>query len=180
MKQYAIDDCIAVVELFLYMCPATTNHHQLYDVSQHASTKTITLTTTTTTTKRTRRTILDICDDLSEISEDELIQILKPKFDKKKEENVHQLHDSPAELIITATQNEIDEFNSIEQQPVRAQSTTLSKMEKQRKKNMKLKWKQKHGPDFQRKIKRPIYHRYDYRRIRSQLADDDIHTQVIK
>ncbi|CAF4925551.1 unnamed protein product, partial [Rotaria magnacalcarata] len=64
-------------------------------VSQHASTKTITLTTTTTTTKTTRRTILDLCDDLSDISEDELIQILKPKFDKKKEENVHQPHDPP-------------------------------------------------------------------------------------
>ncbi|CAF5194499.1 unnamed protein product, partial [Rotaria magnacalcarata] len=87
MKQYATDDCIAVAELFLWMCPETTNHHQLHDVSQHASTQTITLTTTTTTTTTTtktiRRIILDLCDDLSDISEDKLIQILKPKFDKK-------------------------------------------------------------------------------------------------
>ncbi|CAM4981339.1 unnamed protein product [Rotaria socialis] len=177
MKQYAIDDCIAVAELFLYMCPATTNHHQLHDVSQHASTKTITLTTTTTTTKTTRRTILDLCDDLSDISEDELIQILKPKFDKKKEENVHQPHDPPVELIITTTENEINELIPTQQPPPNTSTTlTLTRNERQRRKNRKLKWKQKHRPDFQRKIKRPIYHRYDYRKIRSQLADDDIHT----
>ena len=38
---------------------------------------------------------------------------------------------------------------------------------------MKLKWKQRNYPSFQHKIRRPIYHRYDYRKIRSQLDDDD-------
>ncbi|CAF5155101.1 unnamed protein product, partial [Rotaria magnacalcarata] len=54
--------------------------------------------------------------------------------------------------------------------------TTLTKAERQRKKNIKLKWKQKHRPDFQNKIKRPIYYKYDYRKIRAQLTDDKIYT----
>ncbi|CAF4602727.1 unnamed protein product, partial [Rotaria socialis] len=154
MKQYATDDSIAVAELFLSMYPEATNHHQLHDVSQHTTTKTVTSTTTITTASR--NISIEFEDYLSNISEDE-IEIIKPKFDKKKEENVHQPHDPPAESIITTTtQNKIDEFNSIEQQPQKI--TTLTKAERQRKKNIKLKWKQKHHPDFQNKIKRPIYH----------------------
>ncbi|CAF4242174.1 unnamed protein product, partial [Rotaria magnacalcarata] len=99
-------------------------------------------------------TILDLCDDLSDISEDELIQILKPKFDKKKEENVHQPHDPPIELIITTTENEINELIPTRQPPPNTSTTlTLTRNERQRRKNRKLKWKQKHRPDFQRKIK---------------------------
>lgn len=40
---------------------------------------------------------------------------------------------------------------------------------------MKLKEKLKHHPDFQNRTKRPIYYRYDYRKIRAQICDDDIH-----
>ncbi|CAF2066039.1 unnamed protein product, partial [Rotaria magnacalcarata] len=106
---------------------------------QHASTKTITLTTTTTTTKTTRRTILDLCDDLSDISEDELIQILKPKFDKKKEENIHKPNDSPTELIITTTENEINELIPTQQQSqIQTTTSTLTKNERQRRKNQNL------------------------------------------
>ncbi|CAF3316442.1 unnamed protein product [Rotaria socialis] len=175
MKQYAADDCVAVAELFLCMYPETTNQHQIHDISQHTTTKTITTTTTTTTTA-SRNILIDLEDYLSNISEDE-IELIKPRFDKKKEENLHQPNDSPAELIITTTENEINELISIQQQPPNTSATsTLTKNERQRRKNQKLKWKQKHRPTFQRKIKRPIYYRYDYRKIRSQLADDDIHT----
>ena len=34
----------------------------------------------------------------------------------------------------------------------------------------------KHHPEFQHKIKRPIYYEYNYQKIRAQLMDDDIHT----
>ncbi|CAF4588012.1 unnamed protein product [Rotaria socialis] len=157
------------------MYPETTNQHQIHDISQHTTTKTITTTTTTTTTA-SRNILIDLEDYLSNISEDE-IELIKPRFDKKKEENLHQPNDSPAELIITTTENEINELISIQQQPPNTSATsTLTKNERQRRKNQKLKWKQKHRPTFQRKIKRPIYYRYDYRKIRSQLADDDIHT----
>ncbi|CAF3287426.1 unnamed protein product [Rotaria sp. Silwood2] len=169
MKQYATDDCIAVAELFLHMYPETTNHHQLHEVPQQT-------TTTTTSTN----ILIDFEDDLSNISEDELIELIKPKFNKKKEEIVHQPHDPPAELIITTTSNEINEFNlneqQLEQQPLNTPSTTLSKTEKQRRKNTKLKWKQQNRPDFQNKLKRPIYYKYDFRKIRAQLRDDNIHT----
>ncbi|CAF4848510.1 unnamed protein product, partial [Rotaria sp. Silwood2] len=63
MKQYATDDCIAVAELFLHMYPETTNHHQLHEVPQQT-------TTTTTSTN----ILIDFEDDLSNISEDELIE----------------------------------------------------------------------------------------------------------
>ncbi|CAF2113682.1 unnamed protein product [Rotaria magnacalcarata] len=161
MKQYATDDCIAVAELFLCMHPETT--------------KTITLTTTTAAAARSMA--INFEDSLSNISEDEieLIQLLKPKL--KEKEIVNQPNDSPAELIMTTTENEINELIPTQQQPPNASTTSkLTKNERQRRKNQKLKWKQKHRLDFQRKIKRPIYHRYDYRNIRSQLADDEIHT----
>ncbi|CAM4985780.1 unnamed protein product [Rotaria socialis] len=160
MKQYATDDCIAVAELFLCMYPETT-----------------TTTTTTTTAAAARNVSINFEDYLSNISEDEieLIALTKPKL--KEKEIVNQPNDSPAELIITTTENEINELIPTQKPPPNTSTTlTLTKNERQRRKNRKLKWKQKHRPDFQRKIKRPIYHRYDYRKIRSQLADDDIHT----
>jgi hypothetical protein len=63
---------------------------------------------------------------------------------------------------------------SVWEQP--SESTKLSKSERQRRKNEKLKWKQQNRPDFQNNIKRPIYYRYNYHKVRSQLMDDDIHT----
>ncbi|CAF3663639.1 unnamed protein product [Rotaria socialis] len=164
MKQYPTDDCIAVAELFLSMYPDTTK------------------TITTTTTKTTRRTLLDLCDDLSDISEDELIQILKPKFDKREPTLYPSYHETHT-LATQPTEEEMHEFNTNEvqqiqqqQQQSQIQTTASTKSEKQRIKNMKLKWKQKHRPDFQRKIKRPIYYKYDFRKIRAQLADDNIRT----
>jgi len=43
-------------------------------------------------------------------------------------------------------------------------------------KNEKYKWKKQNRPDFNHKIKRPIYYKYDCKKIRAQLRDDDIHT----
>ncbi|CAF4309548.1 unnamed protein product, partial [Rotaria magnacalcarata] len=56
----------------------------------------------TTATTTTRRTILDLRDDLSDISEDELIEILKPKFDKP-QTTLQILNEEPATLTIQAT-----------------------------------------------------------------------------
>lgn len=122
--------------------------------------------------KKSRININDLQDDLSQISDDELVEILKPRFYKN---DIQQQPLNPArnELIITTTTEEMNEFNSTEQQP---QKLTLTKAERQRKRNMKFKWKKKHHPEFENKIKRPIYYRYDYRKIRSQLLDDNIYT----
>ncbi|CAF4912227.1 unnamed protein product, partial [Rotaria magnacalcarata] len=60
----------------------------------------------TTATTTTRRTILDLRDDLSDISEDELIEILKPKFDKP-QTTLQILNEEPATLTIQATAEEM-------------------------------------------------------------------------
>ena len=67
----------------------------------------------------------------------------------------------------------MQEFRSTEQQ---TQTKPTSKSERQRKKNLKLKWKQKNRADFQHRIIRPIYYRYNYRKIRAQMVDDNIYT----
>ena len=56
------------------------------------------------------------------------------------------------------------------------QTRSSSKSERQRRKNEKLKWKQRNRQDFQNKLKQAIYYKYDFRKIRTQLRDDNIHT----
>ena len=41
---------------------------------------------------------------------------------------------------------------------------------------MKRKEKQRHRSSYQNKLTRPLYHRYDYQKIRAQLVDDHIYT----
>ncbi|CAF4484502.1 unnamed protein product [Rotaria sp. Silwood2] len=171
MKQYAVDDCLAVAELYFHMHPETINNdQQLHEVPQ-------TTTTIHTTTAETTTIPIDFEDELSIISEDELLELIRPKFNKKQEIVHHTYHQD--NKLTAPMEHEINELIQNQQPPLNTLTTstsTLTKTERQRRKNQKLKWKQKHRPDFQRKIKRPIYYRYDYRKIRSQLADDDIHT----
>ncbi|CAF1006356.1 unnamed protein product [Rotaria sp. Silwood1] len=148
MKQYAINDRAAIADLFFHMCPEKADNHQVLE------------TPTTTSTN----IIINFENELSDFSEDELIQILMPKFNKR-EPILPPPDDDPHALTITTTQEEMNEFNLMEeqqQQQSQIQTTTLTKSEQQRRKNLKLKWKQKNHPDFQPKIKRLIYHRYDY------------------
>ncbi|CAF1313688.1 unnamed protein product [Rotaria sp. Silwood1] len=133
-------------------------------------------TPTTTSTN----IIMHLENELLDISEDELIEILKPKFDKR-EPTSYSPHDEPYALTIETTQAEMNEFNLNEQQQQQLSNTqtttsTISKSEKQKQKNEKLKWKQRNRPDFQNKLTRPIYYKYDFRKIRTQLRDDNIHT----
>ncbi|CAF4053405.1 unnamed protein product [Rotaria sordida] len=117
-------------------------------------------------------------DDLSDISEDEEPEILMPRFDKQPQILLPKF-DEQNYLTIEATEEEMSEFNVQGQQQAQEETTTtrkLSKSEKQRKKNMKLKWKQKYHPNFHHKIKGPIYYRYDYRKNRAQLKEDNIYT----
>lgn len=115
-----------------------------------------------------------VLDQLSDIDEDELVDILKPNCNKRK-----AISPSPNknlnEIIITTTQKEMNDLNGIEQQQIQA-PTARTKTEKQRLKNLKLKFKQKTRPEFQNKIKRPIYKAYDFRKIRTQLNDDQMYT----
>jgi hypothetical protein len=161
MEEYAIKDCFSVEKLFFKMYPMEP------------------ITTSTTNIPAPIPIKQNYYDNLSDISEDELIQMLKPKFDKK-EAPVEPPSDHPHVLEIATSEEEINLFNTQEQQQKQEQqpseSTKLSKSERQRRKNEKLKWKQQNRPDFQNNIKRPIYYRYNYHKVRSQLMDDDIHT----
>ncbi|CAF2523456.1 unnamed protein product [Rotaria sp. Silwood2] len=161
MTKYAVTDCTAVTDLYFHMYPDQIIN-EISDMTP--------IIRSTTDVK------IKLEDELSDISEDELIQILKPHFNKP-QTNTQHLNNETTELITQTTQEEMNQFNMNEDQPVQQQQPPpLSKSEKQRIKNMKLKWKRKHHPEFQHKIKRPIYHRYDYRKIRTQLTDDNIHT----
>ncbi|CAF4654919.1 unnamed protein product, partial [Rotaria sp. Silwood2] len=177
MVQYAINDCTSVAELYFHMYPGKSDDQQTPQV-RPATTRTITLKTPAITSTN----ITNILEDkLSDISEDEVIELLKPKFNKK-EDAPHQSNYEQGELIITTTEQEMNEFDSNEQQlqqqssTTQTTTTTVSKSERQRRKNMKLKWKQQNRPDFQNKLKRPIYYKYDFRKTRAQLRDDNIHT----
>lgn len=185
MLRYAIDDCTSVAELFFHLYPENINDYQ-------------TPPETPKTTPLNRTLTYDM--ELSDISEDELIEFLKPKLNKKtttsnplnvrpnqpnsneEQPPVQQtqgkttlslrLNESitPAiELIIQPTPEEVQQVISPEEQ-------RRLKAERQRKKNEKYKWKKQNLPQFNHKIRRPIYFKYDYRKIRSQLADDNIHT----
>ncbi len=52
----------------------------------------------------------------SDISEDELIELLKPKFDRKPVTS-RQIYNQPGVLIITTSNQEINELNSPEPEP---------------------------------------------------------------
>ncbi|CAF3954207.1 unnamed protein product [Rotaria sp. Silwood1] len=177
MVQYATNDCTSEAELYFHMYPGKSNDQQTPQTPP-ATTQTITLPAPTITSTNITKNFLY---ELSDIMEDELITSLKPRFNKN-EYAPRQSNYSQDELIITTTAQELDELNSNEQQQqqqsttTQTTTTTLSKSERQRQKNMKLKWKQQNRPDFQNKLKRPIYYKYDFRKIRAQLCDDNIHT----
>ena len=155
MIQYAVHDCTSVAELFFHMYPEKTNDYQ-----------------TPPETPRTTTTI-KFNNDLSDISEDELIEIINP-HPHPKPSSSNQLNQSNIQPL----QPEEQPNPHHEQQPQEnvQQTTTLSKAKKQKKKNEKYKWKKQHHPDYQNKMKRPIYYKYDFRKIRAQLTDDKIYT----
>ena len=96
MRQYAINDCTA---LYFYVYPSKAVNQQ----------------TNETTPTPTTNTILNYVDELSDISDDELIELLRPKFDR------HTPETTPS-LIVTTTQEEIDGLDIQQQQP--SESTT--------------------------------------------------------
>ncbi|CAF3945304.1 unnamed protein product [Rotaria sp. Silwood1] len=76
-----------------------------------ATTRTITLTTPTII----QTTPAITSTNITNILEDELIELLKPKFNKK-EDAPRQSNYEQEELIITTTEQEMNEFDSNEQQ----------------------------------------------------------------
>jgi hypothetical protein len=164
MKQYAINDCTAVAELFFYMYPDKMNDYREPDPP----------TTTSTIT------MINPQNELSDISDDELPETFFPRFNRITTTSSLEINqqivpsfippnNEQNELIVQATAEEIQEIISPEEQRQR-------KAERQRKKNEKFKWKKQNLPHFNNKIRRPIYFKYDYMKIRAQLAADKIYT----
>lgn len=120
-------------------------------------------------------------DEISDISDNELPEICIPRFNKQTKLN------GPPQINPPTTSTSISETNQSNMLIIHAtpekinQTFTPEELQQrkaahQRQKNEKLKWKQQNLPHFQLKIKRPIYHRYNYQKIRAQLLDDDIYT----
>jgi hypothetical protein len=152
MQDYAVNDCIAVTRLFFH--PQRSN--ELPTFADRTSTGT-----------------MEDFDLFYGYSADEIRDIYLFQ-----EQATAELGDLNSFDITVTDQPRVDD------QPAPQESHEAppqlidrpSKTERQRKKNEKLRWKQKNRWDFQHKVCRPIYHRYDYRKIRSQLMDDHIHT----
>ncbi|CAF1465789.1 unnamed protein product [Adineta ricciae] len=101
-----------------------------------------------------QRIMLDQPELLNMMDEDELLDFLRP----------------------TVIQQPPAPEPERQQKPERTEEEARQrKQEIQRRKNEKLKWKKQHLPQFQLKMKRPIYEEYDYHRIRAQLAEDEVH-----
>ncbi|CAF1085591.1 unnamed protein product [Rotaria sp. Silwood1] len=101
MKQYAINDCAAVVDLFFHMYREKVDDHYILE------------TPTTTSTN----IIMNLEHELSDNSKDELIQYLKPKFDKR-ETTLYPSDDEKNILATQPTEEEMCEFNMNEAQQV--------------------------------------------------------------
>jgi hypothetical protein len=175
MIEYAKNDCISVTSIYFHMYPHGKNINNIH-IHETPIIRTIINDHYETPETTSRKTIMDWENELSDVSEDDLIQILMPKFAKHTPTLLPQINE-PNELTIQATAEEINELNPPEEQRyLQSTSTKLSKSEKQKIKNQKFKWKKRNRPDYQHRIIRPIYHQYDYRRIRAQLIEDNIHT----
>ena len=203
MIQYARNDCLVLDKLFHHMYSAEPIINNEIDLHP-TTTTTIPRRKSSKKTKSTTSAIqyVDDDDDLSNISSDEerIIQVLSSKT----KEQPHRVRYEQIELTVQITNEEREEFRSkehestIEQEhestirqeqehestirqeheskPPEQTRRIQSKAEQQRRKNKKFKEKKRTRPNFQNFIRRPIYGRYDYLKIRSQLVDDDIYT----
>ena len=151
MLEYAVHDCTALPELYFHMYPGKINYYQ-GTTTTAAVTTGISISTPALTTTAQSMEIINNCVIRLADAERELIEALKPEFNQP-----------PPESTTTTTTTTTSE-KSVEQK----------KKERQRIKNERFKLKKKYDPKFQNKITRPIYHLYDYKKIRAQLADDNI------
>ena len=159
MKEYAINDCASVAELFFHMYPNEMNDYPKPNPSR-----------TSTNTGQGATPF---------IHADGLPETFFPRFNRTTNQSLEtnrtkaasppSPHYEPVELLVQPTLEEIEQVTSLEEQ-------RRIKAERQRKKNEKYKWKKQNLHQFDHKIRRPLYFKYDYRKIRSQLADDNIHT----
>jgi len=170
MIQYAQDDCTTVTELYFKMYPNGKNNF-IYETPPTTNTINIETPISITIINDERK----FNDDFSDISDDELPSICIPQFNKRKQAQSLESNYEQDTVTIQVSTEEINELGVNEEQLEQQR-----KKEKQRRKNEKYKWKKQHQLNFQNKMRRPIYFKYDYRKIRAQLMSDRIyHTHQI-
>ncbi len=173
MLQYAMNDCTSVTELFFHMYPEKAKN----DRTPPETPKTPTITTTTTTNNST----IYYDEELSNISEEEIMDFIRtttieaPKSSIT-EEQITTITEEPITTTTETRTTTIETSTTGTAAQLTQEKLQQLKKERQKRKNEKYKWKKKNKPEFQNKMKRPIYHRYDYKKIRAQLRDDNIHT----
>jgi hypothetical protein len=161
MLQYATHDCASVAELYFKKYPEKMNDYL---------TPPETPITTTTTIPHSERAIIPVEPQSSTQNQS--------RTWTKREIMLHQ-----PELLNNIDEHELIDFlrpalnqQRQQQQPLRtAAEERQRKKEIQRRKNEKYKEKKRSRPDFNNRIIRPIYHRYDHRKIRAQLQEDQVH-----
>ena len=161
MRDYAVNDCLAVTRLHFHMDAGNS------DITDSQRTQVMDGLTMDKVTD-------DAGDDFEKINfpwfakperwilgDDPCLRAVKfPYFNNPTPRS--PVNDDPNILIVGTTDEEmVDLADPVQLNfPVdQEQEETMSKSERERKKNEKLKWKKKHLPSFQNKIIRPIYNR---------------------
>ncbi|CAF0829615.1 unnamed protein product [Adineta ricciae] len=162
MTNYAVHDCTAVTEVYFHMYSERT--HENPTITTATSTTNETPFTPTTTKTNNGDMYIDVSSEDDEVDLDLGVDM---EIELESKSELRTMQQATPVVPVPAAATPVV--------PVPA-APTRSKAERQRRKNEKLKEKRRTRPDFQRRMKRPIYYRYDYHKIRAQLADDEIYT----
>ncbi|CAF1638532.1 unnamed protein product [Adineta ricciae] len=166
MTNYAVHDCTAVTEIYFHMYPERTRENPTTTITTTAMSTTNETPFTPTAAKTNNADMyIDISSEDDEVDLDLGVDMEIELESKPELRTMQQVPVAPAPVVPAPAP-----VLSVPAAPTR------SKAERQRLKNEKLKEKRRTRPDFQRRMKRPIYYRYNYHKIRAQLADDEIYT----
>ena len=178
MRDYAVNDCLAVTRLYFHMDAGNS------DTTDSQRTQVMEGLTIDGVVDNTRNDFEKINfpwfakPERWILGDDPCLRAIKfPYFNNPTPRS--PVDDDTNILIVGTTDEEMVDLEDPVQLnlPVdQEQQETTAKRERQKRKNEKLKWKKKHLPSFQNKIRRPIYNRYDYRKIRAQLKIDHVLT----
>ena len=176
MLQYAVHDCASVADLYFRKYPNKGNDYSTPpETPTTTTTTTIPITTAATTFQvpQFERAVIPVEHQASE-------QNQRSEQNQGKMLTKREIFLDHPELLFQMDEDEFIEFQrpAFEKEKQQAPQPTAQelarKKEKQRAKNEKYKWKKHNRPDFTHRIIRPIYHRYDFRKIRAQLQEDRI------
>ena len=181
MINYAVHDCTSVSELYFKIYPWEAN-------TRNPTTNIRPTMNTSPTIMETPKTTPAIPtshnDENNDNDDDGFSRIRFPQFNSPAPNP--STSDETDFLIINAPTIDIDEPTIDIDEPRQSDAPMdiehLKKKhrkptkEQQRHKNMKRKEKQRTRASYQNKLTRPLYNLYDFRKVRAQLLDDNLHT----